>query len=108
MRRFFDYCCGLTHIRPQIFMASSYSVDYVNSMTHDAGITTLTSAMAFQITNPQVCIRRLLLPVTGDIYICAASQAAGGAHLKKSFISFSAEYFQKNPRKDYMADGSPA
>lgn len=100
LRRFFDYCCKLTRIQPPILMSSSYNVDFVNSMTRNTGISTLTSAMSFRITNPEVFIRKLILPVPGNIYICVSVRNKDLSVIKQ-FISFCREYFRQNPLPAY-------
>ena len=100
LRRFFDYCCSLTRIQPQILMASSYNTDFVNSMSENFGISTLTSAMAFRITNPEIRIRKLVLPVSGNTYICWENHNKNMAAIKH-FVSFSRDYFQQHPLPCY-------
>lgn len=101
LRRFFDYCCQLTKIHPQILMSSSYNIDFVNSMTCNTGISPLTSAMAFRITNPQVHIRKLLLPIPGNLYLCT-SEHGERRTVEKQFTAFSIEYFCQNPPPSYI------
>lgn len=100
LRQFFDYCCQVTKIQPQILMSSSYNVDFVNSMSDNTGISTLTSAMAFRVTNPNVHIRQLILPVSGDSYICWKKHNQK-AQIIKHFTSFCKEYFRQNPIPHY-------
>lgn len=107
LRRFFDYCCSLTRIQPQILMASSYNTDFVNSMSENIGISTLTSAMAFQITNPEVHIRTLILPVPGNIYICWENHNKNMAAIRH-FVSFSKDYFKQHPIPCYDTASSKA
>ena len=96
LRRFFDHCCKLTKIQPPILMSSSYNVDFVNSMSENIGISTLTSAMAFCVTNPDVVIRRLILPIPGTIYLCTSARS-GEIKAVRQFVSFCREYFRQNP-----------
>lgn len=101
--RFFDYCCTLAHIQVQRLMFSSYAVDFLNSMSRDIGIEPLTSAMAFRITNPELRIRRLILPVPGQIYLC---RAKNGPHQKEArhFAAFCKDYFAREPVPRFGAE----
>lgn len=105
LRQFFDYCCQFAKIQPQILMSSSYNVDFVNSMSDNTGVSTLTSAMAFCIHNPNVRIRKLILPISGDTYICWGKHNQK-EQLIKQFTAFCMEYFQQNPIPHYVNKGN--
>ncbi|MBP8640286.1 MAG: LysR family transcriptional regulator [Oscillospiraceae bacterium] len=70
LRGLFDYFCRLTNINPHIIVSSNYSINYVNSMTENIGIATVTCAMAHQITNPDIRFHRLLTPEPGYVFCC--------------------------------------
>lgn len=70
LRGMFDHFCALTNIRPRVIVSSSYSLSFANAMTENAGIVTVTSAMAAKITNPDIVIRRLLTPEPGRMFLC--------------------------------------
>jgi len=70
LRGMFDYFCRLTNIHPHIIVSSNYSTNYVNSMTENIGIATVTCAMAHQITNPDIRFHRLITPEPGYVYCC--------------------------------------
>ncbi len=96
LRLFFDYCCTLTRIQPKIIMSSSYSKDFINSMTDNTCLCTLTLLMSQSITNPDICIRELILPASGDILLCSSRQGPKTGAVR-NFIKCSVEYFQKHP-----------
>lgn len=70
LRGMFDYFCRLTNIHPHIIVSSNYSINYVNAMTENIGIATVTCAMALQITNPDIRFHRLLTPEPGYVFCC--------------------------------------
>ncbi len=70
LRGVFDHFCRLTNIRAHIVVSSNYSLNYVNAMTENTGIATVTAKMAQQITNPDIVVRRLLTPEPGVVYCC--------------------------------------
>lgn len=100
--RFFDYCCNLSHIQVQRLMYSSYSIDFLNSMSRNIGIEPLTSAMAFRITNPEIRIRRLILPIPGFLYICW-KRSNPNQPAARHFTSFCKNYFIRNPIPIYSS-----
>ena len=96
LRLFFDYCCTLTRVQPKIIMSTSYSKDFVNSMADSTCLCTLTFLMAQSITNPDICIRKLILPTSGDLFICSSRQSPNTGQAG-SFIKFSVDFFRKHP-----------
>lgn len=94
--RFFDYCCSLSHTQVQRLMFSSYAIDFLNSMSRNIGVEPLTSAMAFRITNPEIRIRKLILPVPGCLYICWKKNNPNQKAVRH-FLSFCRDYFARNP-----------
>lgn len=103
--RFFDYCCGLSHIQVQRLMFSSYSIDFLNSMSRNIGIEPLTSAMAFRITNPEICIRRLILPTPGNLYACRTKNSPN-QKAARHFSAFCKSYFTRNPIPIYDSENT--
>ncbi|MDO5551361.1 MAG: LysR family transcriptional regulator substrate-binding protein, partial [Lachnospiraceae bacterium] len=101
--RFFDYCCKVSKIQPQRLMSSSYKEDFINSMSRNMGIAPLTSAMAFRITNPDIHIRPLILPVEGKICLCWEKQN-GNQKAVKHFSTYCREYFRQNPIQPYRSE----
>jgi len=77
LREFFDYCCGISRVSPNIRVASSFSLDYVNSMTGDTGIAVMAGPATQRITNPDIHIRKLTLPAPGRLYGCTPSCLKG-------------------------------
>lgn len=75
LRELFDRYCLLSGIAPRVVVASSYSLTVLNAMKENAGIATVTTAMARRVTNPDIVIRRLLTPEPGILYLAAAKDA---------------------------------
>ncbi len=96
LRGLFDHYCELTAIKPRIIVSSSYSLSFVNAMTENAGIATVTSAMAARISNPDIVIRRLLAPEPGVMYCCAPLRAGRDRELL-AVIRYIEDYFKSTP-----------
>ena len=96
LREMFDYFCTLSDIKPHIMVSSSYSLNFVNTMTSNIGIATITSAMASQITNPNVVIRRLLTPEPGYLYCCSSNSIKQNKDIT-SLLEYIKDYFEKTP-----------
>lgn len=96
LRQFFDYCCVLDQIHPQIRLASSHNLDMINSMQEDIGIATLNSAMALRVTNPDVRIRRLKLPCEGYLYGCVPLYCTADAP-GMALVEFARKYYVQHP-----------
>lgn len=96
LRGMFDYFCRLTNINPHIIVSSNYSVNYVNAMTENIGIATVTCAMALRITNPDIRFHRLLTPEPGYVFCCTPHNVK----LKKeisSLLSYVKHHFELEP-----------
>lgn len=100
LREMFDYFCEVTNISPRIIVSSSYSLNFVNAMTENAGIATVTSAMARRITNPDIVIRRLLTPEPGLMYCCTPHQTKCGKELT-GLLRYVKRYFENMPEKRF-------
>ena len=100
LRQFFDYCCALARIHPQIRLASSHNLDVVNAMTEDMGVATLNSAMALRVTNPAVHIRRLELPCDGYLYGCAPLYCAPDSPAVQ-VLQYAQSYYAHHPLPVY-------
>ena len=100
MRQFFDYCCVLSQVRPQIRLASGHNLDVVNTMAEDMGIATLNSAMALRVTNGDVRIRRLELPCAGYLYGCIPLYCADDAPAAV-LMNFAQDHFARHPLPTY-------
>lgn len=103
MRQFFDYCCVLTQIHPRISLASSHNLDIINTMAENIGVATLNSAMALRVTNPDVRIRRLILPCEG--YLCGCVPLyCGEDDLPARLIQYAQRYYALHPIPAYPAE----
>ena len=102
MRQFFDYCCVLTQIHPRISLASGHNLDLINTMTENVGVATLNSAMALRVTNPDVSIRRLILPCEGYLYGCVPLYC-GQEDMPVQLVRYAQEYYARHPLPSYPA-----
>ncbi len=96
LRELFNYFCELTNIQPHVIVSSSYSLSFVNAMTQNIGIATVTSAMASKINNPNIKIIRILTPEPGYMYCCTLRHI----NLSKdvcSLLKYIKEYFETTP-----------
>lgn len=96
LRGMFDYFCRLTNIRPHVIVSSNYSLDYVNAMTENTGIATVTSTMALRITNPDICVHRLLTPEPGYLYCCTSKNTDPEREIT-ALLGFIRRHFEREP-----------
>ncbi len=96
LRGMFDYFCRLTNIRPHIIVSSNYSLDYVNAMTENTGLATVTSTMALRITNPDIRVHRLLTPEPGGLYCCTPKNADPDREVS-ALLAFIRRHFEREP-----------
>ncbi|MEM5768528.1 MAG: LysR family transcriptional regulator [Bacillota bacterium] len=96
LRGMFDYFCGLTNIHPRVIVSSNYSLDYVNAMTENTGIATVTSTMALRITTPDIRIHRLLTPESGYLYCCTPKNADPEKEIS-ALLAFIRRHFEREP-----------
>jgi DNA-binding transcriptional LysR family regulator len=96
LRALFDHFCALAGIEPQVIVSSSYSLNFANAMSENVGITTVTSAMAARITNPDIVIRRLLTPEPGVMYCCTPLNA-GREKERSALLRYVRNYFETTP-----------
>lgn len=96
LRGMFDYFCRLTNINPHIIVSSNYSINYVNSMTENIGIATVTCAMALRIINPDIRIHRLLTPEPGYIFCCTPHKVKLEKEIS-SLLNYVKRHFELEP-----------
>ncbi|NLH00296.1 MAG: LysR family transcriptional regulator [Clostridiales bacterium] len=96
LRGMFDYFCELTGIHPYVIVSSNYSLDYVNAMTENIGIATVTSSMALRIVNPDIRIHRLITPEPGYVYCCTPRSAVPDKEIS-ALLRFVKRHFELEP-----------
>lgn len=96
LRALFDHFCALSGIKPQVIVSSSYSLNFANAMSENVGITTVTSAMAARITNPDIVIRRLVTPEPGVMYCCVPLHEEAGTE-GSALLRYIRNYFETTP-----------
>lgn len=70
IRGIMDYFCLKTGIRLRVIISSSNNLNFINSMTQNIGIAPITQTMAAKITNPEVILRRIIIPERAFLYYC--------------------------------------
>ena len=70
VRGIMDYFCLKTGIRLRVIISSSNNLNFINSMAKSIGIAPITQTMAAKITNPEVVLRRVIIPERAFLYYC--------------------------------------
>ena len=65
-----DYFCLKTDIHLRVIISSSNNLNFINSMTQNIGIAPITQTMAAKITNPEIVLRRVIIPERAFLYYC--------------------------------------
>lgn len=94
LRELFDYYCKLKNIAPRIIISSSYSFSIINSMNENLGVGTVTARMAALLTNDNITIKHLEMPVPGIMYAVTLLQENHSNPLKLllGFLKFTFPY----------------
>lgn len=103
LKELFDRYCALAGIAPRVIVSSSYSLAFVNAMTENIGIATVTTAMARRIANPDIVLRRLLAPEPGIMYCCTPLHARRGRELS-ALLRYVRHYFETTPMPRFKED----
>lgn len=70
VRGIMDYFCQKTGIRLRVIISSSNNLNFINSMTASIGIAPITQTMAARITNPEIVLRKVIIPERAFLYYC--------------------------------------
>ena len=70
VREVMDYFCQKTGIRLHVLISSSNNLNFINLMTEKIGVAPLTQTMAARITNPEIVLRRVIIPERPFLYYC--------------------------------------
>jgi len=103
LKELFDRYCVLAGIAPRVIVSSSYSLAFVNAMTENVGIATVTTAMARRITNTDIVFRRLLAPEPGIMYCCTPLHAKRGRE-RAALLRYVRHYFETTPMPRFKED----
>ncbi|MFB0919328.1 MAG: LysR family transcriptional regulator [Oscillospiraceae bacterium] len=70
IRGIMDYFCLKTGIRLRVLISSSNNLNFINSMSENIGIAPLTQTMAAKVTNPEIVLRKVMIPERAFLYYC--------------------------------------
>ena len=70
IRKMMDYFCLKTGVHLRVIISSSNNLNFINSMTESIGIAPITQTMAARITNPEITLRRVIMPERAFLYFC--------------------------------------
>lgn len=75
VRKMMDYFCIKTGIHLRVIISSSNNLNFINSMTENIGIAPVTQTMAARVTNPEIVLRRVIIPERAFLYFCTPQNA---------------------------------
>lgn len=102
-----NYFCKLTGIRLKVLISSSNNLNFINSMTEKIGVAPVTQTMAARITNPEVVLRRVLIPERAFLYYCTPRDGPKCRELLE-IQRYVEHYFKTTPVNQLLRPNSPA
>lgn len=73
IRGIMDHFCLKTGIRLRVLISSSNNLNFINSMTESIGIAPVTQTMAAKVTNPEIVLRKVIIPERAFLYYCTSN-----------------------------------
>lgn len=70
VRGIMNYFCQKTGTRLRVIISSSNNLNFINSMKESIGIAPITQTMAARVTNPEVVLRKIIIPERAFLYYC--------------------------------------
>ncbi|NLH00486.1 MAG: LysR family transcriptional regulator [Clostridiales bacterium] len=101
IRRMMDYFCLKTGIHLRVIISSSNNLNFINSMTENIGIAPLTQTMAARVTNPEIVLRRVIMPERGFLYFCTPRNAEKSSELI-NIQKYVENYFRTTPIENLL------
>lgn len=101
VRELMDYLCIKTGIHLRVIISSSNNVNFINSMTESIGIAPITQTMAARITNPEIALRRVIIPERGFLYYCTPNNADNCKELT-NIQRYVENYFKTTPVENLL------
>ncbi|MEA4894949.1 MAG: LysR family transcriptional regulator [Oscillospiraceae bacterium] len=105
IRRMMDYFCLKTGVHLRVIISSSNNLNFINSMTENIGIASLTQTMAARVTNPEIFLRRVIMPERGFLYFCVPKNAEKCSELA-DIQKYVENYFKTTPIGDFLKPSS--
>lgn len=96
VRNIMDYFCLKTGIHLRVIISSSNNLNFINSMTENIGIAPITQTMAAKITNPEIVLRRVIIPERAFLYFCTPQNADKSSALT-DIQQYVENYFKTTP-----------
>gem|GEM_PF-1003888 len=101
VRKMMDYFCLKTGIHLRVIISSSNNLNFINSMTENIGIAPITQTMAARITNPEIVLRRVIIPERAFLYFCTP-QNADRSNVIGDIQRYVEHYFKTTPVENLL------
>ena len=105
VRQMMDYLCMKTGIHLRVIISSSNNLNFINSMNESIGIAPITQTIASRITNPEIAIRRVIIPERAFLYSCTPHKAANNKNLA-DIRRYVENYFKTTPVEKLLKPNS--
>lgn len=105
VRGIMDYFCLKTGIRLRVLISSSNNLNFINSMTENIGIAPVTQTMAAKITNPEIVLRKVIIPERAFLYYCTPQNEDRCKDLA-DIQRYVEQYFQNTPVENLLKPNS--
>ena len=105
VRGIMDYFCLKTGIHLRVLISSSNNLNFINSMTESIGIAPVTQTMAAKITNPEIVLRKVIIPERAFLYYCTPhndEKCKDLADIQRYVVN----YFQNTPVENLLKPNS--
>ena len=96
VRKMMDYFCIRTGIHLRVIISSSNNLNFINSMTDNIGIAPITQTIAARVTNPEIVLRRVIMPERAFLYFCTP-QTADKCSVLTDIQKYVENYFHTTP-----------
>lgn len=107
VRKMVDYFCQLAGIKLTVLISSSNNINFINSMTENIGIATMTQTIASRVRNPEIIIRKVKIPEKAFLYFCTPHDADKSAVIE-DIQKYVENYFEITPVENLLkSDSAP-
>lgn len=105
VRKVMDYFCQKTGTQLRVLISSSNNLNFINSMTEKIGVAPVTQTIAARITNPEIFLRRVIIPERPFLYYCTPRDAERCKELSeiKRYVE---QYFKTTPVEHLLKPNS--
>lgn len=101
VRGIMDHFCMKTGIRLRVLISSSNNLNFINSMTENIGIAPVTQTMAAKVTNPEVVLRKVIIPERAFLYYCTPFNDEKNKELA-DIKRYAEDYFKNTPIENLL------